>query len=230
MKEDKYTATFLTVAAAMALLLVKTHGPDGKVIAAWAAIWPIFGASKQHVAALALQANGVWVANGLKKDNRFAMVPMVHARDRQPWRHDQGERLREPTTFRGSSIILLVLGLLMVLESMKALIVRQDRRISEPAEKKGKALFQAFPLLFRKRIPLENRPGYLPLFPTLKDLALQDFPRFLLAASSTSTNLLPHLGHLMAAAFSSSSNSLLHDRHRNFPMENHLRIFFPVLI
>jgi len=91
-------------------------------------------------------------------------------------------------------------------------------------------LFQAFPLLFRKRIPLENRPGYLPLFPTLKDLALQDFPRFLLAASSTSTNLLPHLGHLMAAAFSSSSNSLLHDRHRNFPMENHLRIFFPVLI
>src|SRR5690606_9335887 len=100
--------------------------PDGKVIAAWAAIWPIFGASNQLVAALALLAIGVWVAKGLKKDNRFAMVPMwfmlvttVAA---------LGVMIKENLAYASPnyvlvvpSIILLVLGLLMVLESMKAL-------------------------------------------------------------------------------------------------------------
>ncbi len=126
MKVDKYTATVVTVAAAMALLLVKTHGPTGNVVPAWAAIWPIFGASNQLVAALALLAIGVWVAKGLKKNNQFAMVPMwfmlvttVAA---------LGIMIKENMAYENPnyvlvvpSIILLVLGLLMVLESMKAL-------------------------------------------------------------------------------------------------------------
>jgi len=126
MKVDKYTATLITVAAAMALLLVKTHGPTGNVIPAWAAIWPIFGASNQLVAALALLAIGVWVAKGLKKNNQFAMVPMwfmlvttVAA---------LGIMIKDNLAYASPnyvlvvpSIILLVLALLMVFESMKAL-------------------------------------------------------------------------------------------------------------
>jgi carbon starvation protein len=73
---DKYTATVITVIGALALLLVKIHGADGKEVPAWAAIWPVFGASNQMVAALALLSIAVWVAKGLKKDNRFLMAPM----------------------------------------------------------------------------------------------------------------------------------------------------------
>jgi len=126
MKVDKYTATVITVAAAMALLLTKTHGPTGDVIPAWAAIWPLFGASNQLVAALALLAVGVWVAKALKKDNRFAMYPMwfmlvttVAA---------LGIMIKENMAYEipnyvlvVPSIILLVLALLMVMESLKAL-------------------------------------------------------------------------------------------------------------
>ena len=126
MKVDKYTATIITIAAAMALLLTKTHGPTGNVIPAWAAIWPIFGASNQLVAALALLTIGVWVAKALKGDNRFAMIPMwfmlvttVAA---------LGIMIKDNLAYASPnyvlvvpSIILLVLALLMVFESMKAL-------------------------------------------------------------------------------------------------------------
>ncbi|EHM10309.1 carbon starvation protein, predicted membrane protein [Thermanaerovibrio velox DSM 12556] len=75
-KVDKYSATLITVVGALVLLLVKIHGADGKEVPAWAAIWPVFGASNQMVAALALLSVSVWVAKGLKKDNSFLMVPM----------------------------------------------------------------------------------------------------------------------------------------------------------
>ena len=76
MKIDRYTATIVTVVAAMALLLLKTHGADGKAIPAWLAIWPIFGAANQLVGALVLLAVSVWVVKGLKKSNTFLMLPM----------------------------------------------------------------------------------------------------------------------------------------------------------
>ena len=126
MKIDKYTATVLAVAGGMALLLTKAHGPTGNVIPAWAAIWPIFGASNQLVAALALLTIGVWVGKALKKDNRFMMYPMwfmlvttVAAlgfliKDNLAYEHPN-YILVVP------SIILLVLAIMMVFESLKAL-------------------------------------------------------------------------------------------------------------
>lgn len=126
MKIDKYTATVIAVAGGMALLLTKAHGPTGNVIPAWAAIWPIFGASNQLVAALALLTIGVWVGKALKKDNRFVMYPMwfmlvttVAAlgfliKDNLAYEHPN-YILVVP------SIVLLVLAILMVFESLKAL-------------------------------------------------------------------------------------------------------------
>lgn len=126
MKIDKYTATIVAIAGAMALLLTKAHGPTGAVIPAWAAIWPIFGASNQLVAALALLTIGVWVSKALKKDNRFVMIPMwfmlvttIAA---------LGFLIRDNMVFEKPnyilvvpSVILMILALLMVFESLKAL-------------------------------------------------------------------------------------------------------------
>jgi carbon starvation protein len=134
MKVDKYTATIIAIAAAMALLLTKTHGPTGAVIPAWAAIWPIFGASNQLVAALALLAIGVWVTKALKGDNRFAMIPMwfmlvttVAA---------LGIMIKENMAYENPnyilvvpSVLLLVLAVLMVLESFKSLREAQKNQL-----------------------------------------------------------------------------------------------------
>lgn len=75
MKIDKYTATIVAVVAALALVMVKTHDAAGNAIPAWKAIWPIFGAANQMVAALALLSIGVWVIRGLKKNANFMMIP-----------------------------------------------------------------------------------------------------------------------------------------------------------
>lgn len=75
-KIDKYTATIIAVAGAMALLLIKTVGPGGKLIPAWLAIWPIFGAANQLVAALAFLTLGVWIMKSTKKSANFLMYPM----------------------------------------------------------------------------------------------------------------------------------------------------------
>lgn len=126
MKVDKYTATVIAVVAAMALLLVKTHAPDGSVIPAWAAIWPIFGASNQLVAALAFLAIGVWVAKGLKKTNSFVMIPMWFMLATTVVAlllmiKEQMASVAPNYILVVSSVILLVLALLMVREAFKAL-------------------------------------------------------------------------------------------------------------
>ena len=126
MKVDKYTATVLAIAGAMALLLTKAHGPTGAVIPASTAIWPIFGAANQLVAALALLTIGVWVAKALNKDNRFAMIPMWFML--ATTLAALGFLIRDNMAYEIPnyilvipSIILLVLAVLMVLESLKAL-------------------------------------------------------------------------------------------------------------
>lgn len=126
MKVDKYTATAIAVVAAMALLLVKTHGPDGSVIPAWAAIWPIFGASNQLVAALAFLSIGVWVAKGLKKTNSFIMIPMWFMLATTVVAlllmiKEQIASVAPNYILVVSSVILLVLAILMVREAFKAL-------------------------------------------------------------------------------------------------------------
>lgn len=70
MSLNKYLATAISVGVALALIFVKT----GKV-AAWQMIWPVFGATNQLVAAIALLAMGVWVIRSLKKKRRIHYVP-----------------------------------------------------------------------------------------------------------------------------------------------------------
>jgi len=75
MKINKYVATVIAVGAAYALMVAPAHDPAGNPIAAWQAIWPIFGAANQMVAALAFLAIGVWVVKALKKQATFLFAP-----------------------------------------------------------------------------------------------------------------------------------------------------------
>lgn len=72
MKLDRFSATIISVATAMLLLFVRTGD-----VPAWKIIWPIFGASNQLVAGIALLGIMVWVARGLGKKYRFVQIPMI---------------------------------------------------------------------------------------------------------------------------------------------------------
>ncbi len=126
MKIDKYVATIVAVVAALALVMVKTHDAAGNPVPAWSAIWPIFGAANQMVAALALLAIGVWVIKGLKKSGTFLMMPfwfMLATTVFALFILMKGWMLSTQPNYLlgGVAGILLILALMLVFESFKAL-------------------------------------------------------------------------------------------------------------
>lgn len=117
----RWTATVITLVlpAVMAFLTYTT--PAGQQIPVWRAIWPVFGATNQLLAGLALLAVTVW----LKRTGRswaFAGVPMVFM---------VGMTLTATlllifsgstaTPVRTISVFLFVLGSLMVVEAARSL-------------------------------------------------------------------------------------------------------------
>lgn len=126
MKINKYVATIITVAGALALMFTPAHDPAGNAIPAWKAIWPIFGASNQMVAALALLGVGVWVFKALKKDNKFLMIPfwfMIVTTGAALVLLIKNSLAGEHPNFllAGVACILMVLGVLLVFQALKAM-------------------------------------------------------------------------------------------------------------
>lgn len=117
MKLDRYTATAVGVFFAVVLLFYKAGD-----VPAWKLIWPVFGASNQLVAALALLAIGVWVAKDLKKDNRFVMYPMgfMLVTTIAALGYLIKANLHNPL-LTGLSALLLILAFLLVREARHAL-------------------------------------------------------------------------------------------------------------
>jgi carbon starvation protein len=69
-------ATVATLVLPLWLALTEFKDPQGNVIPAWRAIWPVFGATNQLLGALALLTVGVW----LKRTGRrtiIVIIPMV---------------------------------------------------------------------------------------------------------------------------------------------------------
>lgn len=124
----KYFATLITIAVALGLVYAKTTDASGKVVAAWVMIWPVFGASNQLVAALALLGIAVWVIRGLKKKATFLIIPFWF----MLFTSMAGLIVEIKTTIMspkpnfalaGISSILLLLAILMVREGLNALKV-----------------------------------------------------------------------------------------------------------
>ncbi|MDO5563144.1 MAG: carbon starvation CstA family protein [Synergistaceae bacterium] len=125
-KIDKYTATIVAIAAALVFVYFKTTDATGKAVAAWAVIWPVFGASNQLVAALALLGIAAWIIRGLKKKATFLLIPFWFMLVTSM----AGLVIEIVTTMSSGapnyplaviSGILLVLAVLLVKEGMKAI-------------------------------------------------------------------------------------------------------------
>ena len=125
-KIGKYPATIIVIALSLALVYTKTHDAAGNVIAAWSALWPIFGAANQLVAALSLLAIAAWVKLGLKKNHAFMYIPfwfmlvttvfslIIEVKERFA--------VAQPNYLLGSiAVILIVLGIAMSISGVKAM-------------------------------------------------------------------------------------------------------------
>ncbi len=117
---SKYLATVLAVAGAMVFLFVE---PGGRPT--WAIIWPVFGSANQLVAALALLALGVWVKKALGRSNGFLMIPMwfmlvttLAALGILAW--EEVASAESNPVVVGFSVVLMILGLLMLKEALRA--------------------------------------------------------------------------------------------------------------
>ena len=127
MKIDRYSATIVVIAVSLGLLYAKAHTPDGRLIPAWAAIWPTFGAANQLVGALVLLALAVWVARALKKPIQWLMIPMwfmlvtTVAALVLMIKSSVVDAANPNWILGGVSIALLVLALLMIQQAFSAL-------------------------------------------------------------------------------------------------------------
>lgn len=75
-KKTRYLATAVTLFLPTVFVLINLKDASGSIVPAWKIIWPIFGATNQLLAGLALMVVAVW----LKKKGKpvwFVVVPMI---------------------------------------------------------------------------------------------------------------------------------------------------------
>ena len=75
-KSARYIATAATLCLPTVFVLMNLKDANGNIVPAWKTIWPVFGATNQLLAGLALMVVGVW----LKKKGKpiwFVVLPMI---------------------------------------------------------------------------------------------------------------------------------------------------------
>jgi carbon starvation protein len=112
-------ATAATLILPLWLALTEFHDATGKVIPAWQAIWPVFGATNQLLGALALLTTAVW----LKRTGRrtiYVFLPMLFmlavtllALAMLVWQDG-------PTVIRTIAGVLFVLAVVLIYEATRA--------------------------------------------------------------------------------------------------------------
>jgi carbon starvation protein len=115
----RYLSTAATLILPTIFVLLTLKGPDGNPVPAWKAVWPIFGATNQLLAGLAMLAVAVW----LKKSGRkiaFILGPMVFMNVMTIWALILLLKQYRLSTIGVIAAILLLLALTLVREAYKA--------------------------------------------------------------------------------------------------------------
>lgn len=74
--KTRYFATLITIIAPLIFILIDIKDAQGNIVPAWKAIWPIFGASNQLMASLALLVISAWLIKTGEKA-WFTVIPML---------------------------------------------------------------------------------------------------------------------------------------------------------
>ncbi len=126
-KNTRYLATAITLFLPAIFVLINLKDANGAVIPAWKSIWPVFGATNQLLAGLALMVVTVW----LKKKNKrtwFVGIPMVFMLTMTLW-----ALFLVITQYKVSLIgfiggVLLFLALLLIMEAIEIFEVKKRIR------------------------------------------------------------------------------------------------------
>jgi len=126
-RRTRYLATLITLILPAFFVLINIKDPSGNIVPAWKIIWPIFGATNQLLAGLALMVVAVW----LKKKGKhiwFVVIPMVFMLVMTLW-----ALLLVILQYKVSLIgfigaILLFLALLLILEAIEIFEFKRPRR------------------------------------------------------------------------------------------------------
>jgi carbon starvation protein len=130
-KNARYLATGVTLLLPLVFNFMILRDASGNVIPAWQAIWPVFGATNQLLAGLALLVVFVW----LKKKNKnalFVIIPMIFMLGMTLWALVQLIYQSGFTIIGFISFILLALSIMLVIEATRTLMKKKP-----PLEKVG---------------------------------------------------------------------------------------------
>ena len=119
---SRFAGTFLALLFPALLVIQTFPGPDGKLQPAWKAVWPLFGATNQLLAALALLTFVVFLK--VKKTSyTFALIPalvMMFMPMLALW--DMVSRFGASSLVGGASVGMFVLGIFLMAFSIKRVL------------------------------------------------------------------------------------------------------------
>lgn len=124
-KNVRFISTAITLAAPLIFSFVPIYDAQGNPVPAWKAVWPVFGATNQLLAGLALLVVFVWLKR-LGKKTIFVAIPMAFMLVMTLWALVQ---LIYQSGFNAIGIIatlLLILALILVFEAIKIVFFKLD--------------------------------------------------------------------------------------------------------
>ncbi len=127
--KTRYLSTIATLTLPAILVLITLKDPQGNPMPAWRAIWPVFGASNQLLAGLALLVVAVWLSKVGKKLT-FLLVPMAFMIVMTVWALALLLKQYRLSAIGVISIILLLLAVVLIFEAFKTVrrMVRSSQR------------------------------------------------------------------------------------------------------
>lgn len=115
-----------TLLAPLLFTFITLHDAQGNVIPAWKAIWPVFGATNQLLAGLALLVIFVWLRKKGKK-TFFIVVPMLFMMSMTLWALVQLVLEFGFTSIGIIGMLLLVLAVLVTIEAGRVVLVKNAK-------------------------------------------------------------------------------------------------------
>lgn len=116
----RYLSSFATILLPLIFVMITIKDPHGNPLPAWKAIWPVFGATNQLLAGLALLVIMVWLKRNGKR-TIFVFLPMVFMVAVTVWALCLLIGQYKLSLIGIISIVLLLLAILLVIESVRVL-------------------------------------------------------------------------------------------------------------
>jgi carbon starvation protein len=123
---SRYFSTIATLALPAVFVLIDLKDTQGKVIPAWKAIWPVFGASNQLLAALTLLVITLWVRK-MGKKYIFTLLPMLFMITMTLWSLVLLIRQYKFSAIGLIAVVLLLLAVLLIMEAFRSLRSRKNQ-------------------------------------------------------------------------------------------------------